>query len=48
MRAKLGWGFDLSYMITGVLNQHPRSAMAFNDQKNKDIVKFFDEITLDE
>ena len=48
MRAKLGWGFDLSYMITGVRNQHPRSAMAFNDQKNKDIVKFFDEITLDE
>ena len=48
MRAKLGWGFDLSYMITGVLNQHPRSAMAFNEQKNKDIVKFYDEITLDE
>lgn len=30
MRAELGWGFDLPYMITGLYNLHPRSAIAFN------------------
>ncbi len=43
MRAKLRWGFDLPYMITGQLNQHPRAAMAFNAGENRgDVVKFFD------
>ena len=30
LRDKLGWGFDLPYMITGLLNQHPRAAIKFN------------------
>ncbi|NLT72292.1 MAG: nucleoid-structuring protein H-NS [Verrucomicrobiaceae bacterium] len=30
MRAELGWGFDLPYMITGLRNLHPRSAIAYN------------------
>jgi 4-hydroxy 2-oxovalerate aldolase len=43
MRTKLRWGPDIPYMITGVLNQHPRSAMQFNASADQgDVVKFFD------
>jgi 4-hydroxy 2-oxovalerate aldolase len=43
MRDKLRWGPDIPYMITGVLNQHPRSAMQFNAGADQgDVVKFFD------
>jgi 4-hydroxy 2-oxovalerate aldolase len=44
LRAKLGWGFDLPYMMTGLLNRHPRSAMKFNASKDRDVVKFYDTI----
>ncbi len=45
LRATLGWGFDIPYMITGLLNQHPRAAMAFNASVDRgDIVKFFDSV----
>ena len=30
LRKDLRWGFDIPYMITGLMNQHPRAAMAFN------------------
>jgi 4-hydroxy 2-oxovalerate aldolase len=43
MRADLRWGFDIPYMITGMLNQHPRSAMRFNESQDRgDVVKFLD------
>jgi 4-hydroxy 2-oxovalerate aldolase len=43
MRKDLAWGFDIPYMITGILNQHPRPAMQFNASEDRgDIVKFFD------
>ena len=46
LREKLLWGFDIPYMITGLLNQHPRSAMQFNATEDRgDIVKFFDLMT---
>ena len=46
MRKMLMWGFDLPYMITGMLNQHPRDAMAFIAQKgNKDVLEFYDSLT---
>lgn len=49
LREKLMWGFDLPYMLTGLLNQHPRAAMAFNASEARgDIVKFYDEITQEE
>ena len=44
MREALKWGFDIPYMITGQLNQHPRSAIAFNSSPDRgDLVKFFDQ-----
>ncbi|MFM1942047.1 MAG: hypothetical protein RI897_1029 [Verrucomicrobiota bacterium] len=47
MRAKLGWGFDLPYMLCGFLNQHPRAAIKYNAAEEKgDIVRFLD--TLEE
>jgi len=49
MRADLKWGFDLPYMITGQLNQHPRAGMAFNAAEEKgDIVKFYDDMEEEE
>ncbi len=49
LREKLMWGFDTPYMLTGLLNQHPRDAMKFNASEDKgDIVKFFDLITEEE
>ena len=43
MREKLKWGYDIPYMITGQMNRHPRSAMEFNEGKERgNIVKFFD------
>jgi 4-hydroxy 2-oxovalerate aldolase len=49
MRSELLWGYDVSYMITGMLNQHPRTAMAFNASEDKgDYVKFYDEALKDE
>ena len=50
MREKLRWGFDIPYMITGHLNQHPRSAMKFmaDDCNRKNIIAFFDSIMEEE
>ena len=45
LRNKLKWGFDLPYMITGLLNQHPRAAIKFKAAgSDGDIVKFYDTI----
>jgi 4-hydroxy 2-oxovalerate aldolase len=49
LKDKLRWGFDIPYMITGHLNQHPRSAMKFNaGEDRKDIVKFYDSMVEEE
>ncbi len=49
LREKLNWGFDTPYMLTGSLNQHPRTAMTFNASEDRgDIVKYYDMITEEE
>ncbi len=46
LRKKLLWGFDLPYMLTGLLNQHPRAAIRFNALEGKrDILDFYDNVT---
>ncbi|MFQ6041753.1 MAG: aldolase catalytic domain-containing protein [Candidatus Poribacteria bacterium] len=46
LREKLLWGYDIPYMITGLLNEHPRSAMQFNTSEDRgNIVKFYDLMT---
>ena len=43
LREKIAWGFDIPYMLTGQLNMHPRSAMAFLDGKDsRNYVAFYD------
>lgn len=46
MRQKLLWGYDLPYLITGVLNQHPRTAIKFKeseaDGEKGDVLTFYD------
>ncbi len=38
------WGYDLSYMMTGVMNIHPKSAIKFMEEKRTDYLTFFHEI----
>lgn len=38
------WGFDLQYMMTGLLNQHPRTAIQFTKDKRKDYAEFYKEV----
>lgn len=46
MREKMHWGFDLAYMLTGQLNQHPRAAISYYDtDPREDIVAFYDRIS---
>ena len=45
LRGQLGWGFDLPYMMTGLLNEHPRAAIKFKEARTKgDIVEFYNQI----
>ncbi len=47
LRESMHWGFDLTYMLTGLLNQHPRAAMGYLGKPEKEregIVKFYDEV----
>ena len=48
-RKDLLWGFDLPYMLTGMLNQHPRAAIEFKESKTTgDIGKFYDTVIEEE
>jgi len=38
------WGYDLQYLMTGILNQHPRNAIAFTDANRKDFTEFYKEV----
>ena len=46
--AGVKWGFDLQYLLTGVLNQHPRTAIQFTKDNRKDYFEFYKEITSQE
>lgn len=38
------WGYDLQYLITGLLNQHPRTAIQFTKDGRKDYFEFYKEV----
>ncbi len=45
-RKKIDWGYFVPYMTTGVLNQHPRAAMAIMESEDKEkITAFYDKLT---
>ena len=42
------WGYDIQYLLTGLLNQHPRSAIAFTKDGRKDYSEFYKEIVAED
>ena len=42
------WGYDLQYLMTGVYNQHPRTAIAFTKDNRTDYTEYFKELTSQE
>ena len=44
----VAWGYDLQYLLTGVFNQHPRSAIQFTKDKRKNYSDFYMEVTSQE
>jgi 4-hydroxy 2-oxovalerate aldolase len=43
---KIDWGYSVPYMVTGVLNQHPRTAMAHMESDHQtEVTGFFDSVT---
>ena len=48
LRDTVEWGPLLAYNITGQLNRHPRAAMEFREDEDKDnFLRFYDEIVAD-
>lgn len=46
MRKELEWGYIIPYLITGILNEHPRSAIAVRKTEDKDkFAQFYEEMT---
>jgi 4-hydroxy 2-oxovalerate aldolase len=49
LRDHIEWGYIVPYMITGMLNEHPRVAIAWRDSPQRnDFVKFYDTLTTPE
>lgn len=50
LRKEIEWGYLIPYMITGILNEHPRPAIALrNDPENRDkYVEFYRKMTTPE
>ena len=46
MRKEIEWGYLIPYMLTGVLNEHPRAAIAMRKTEDKDkYEEFYKELT---
>lgn len=49
MRETWEWGYIIPYMISGILNEHPRVAMAYRNTDERDqFVEFYDQVTTPE
>jgi len=45
MKADIAWGYHIPYLITGILNEHPRSAMKIMAEKKlPDLMKFYEDL----
>ena len=38
------WGYDVPYLLTGLLNQHPKTAIQFMKEKREDYNDFYLEL----
>ncbi len=46
LREKYEWGYIIPFMISGLLNEHPRSAMALRKSEDRDSYdKFYEELS---
>lgn len=48
IRQNVVWGYDIQYLITGLLNRHPRSAIKFTEKGREDYTKFYRDIIDDQ
>lgn len=48
LRKQISWGFDIPYMITGQMNMHPKSAIAFLDGDTPENYTAFYDSVVDE
>jgi len=47
MRKEIEWGYIIPYLITGILNEHPRSAIAYRKTDDRDkYAKFYEKMRL--
>jgi len=45
LQREIQWGYHIPYLITGAMNEHPRSAMKFMNSENKnDFVSFYNQM----
>jgi len=45
LREQVEWGYILPYMVTGILNEHPRAAIAYRQTENKDkYAEFYEQL----
>jgi len=44
LRKECTWGYDMQYLMTGLLNQHPRTAIKFTADGRTDYTGFYKEI----
>ncbi|MCH5269963.1 MAG: aldolase catalytic domain-containing protein [Lachnospiraceae bacterium] len=42
------WGYDLQYLMTGMLNEHPKAAIQFTKENRKDYAEFYKEVSMQE
>ncbi|MCK4600817.1 MAG: aldolase catalytic domain-containing protein [Phycisphaerae bacterium] len=48
LQEQIDWGYHIPYMLTGILDQHPRDAMSWMDGPDREnFVEFYDQITED-
>ena len=40
----VAWGYDVPYLLTGILNQHPKTAIQFMKEKRQDYNDFYLEL----
>jgi 4-hydroxy 2-oxovalerate aldolase len=46
LKQELRWGYEIPYVVTGVLNKHPRAAMAFmNGAHGETFRAFYEELS---
>ncbi len=45
MRKGIEWGYIIPFMVTGILNEHPRSAIAYRKTDDRDkFAEFYEQM----